>query len=155
VYDRVRPTFPALAQACERAPGIVLAPINDGHWVTYHTRCAVIGNVFLLTPQHAQKRRETEKLLGLTPSALLATRPDVRYVLANFQVDVGAPAGPGLPEQPDIENLRSSLGPLMSALLGPTADIPAEFHLLGDVKTPAGRAYTRLFEIVRPAPETR
>lgn len=154
VYDRVRSTLPALANACARHPGIVLAPINDGHWITFHTSCSVIGDVFLLTPQHAQKRQETERLLALTPAQLIATRPDVKYVLTNFQVDVDAPEGPGMPERPDIETLRPGLPPLMASLLGPASAVPPQFHLIGSVNTPAGRAYTRLYEIVRDTART-
>ena len=149
VYDKVRPTLPALAQACARDPGIVLAPVDDGHWITFHTQCSVISDVFLLTEQHAQKRRETERLLALTPQQLLATRPDIRFVLANFQVDVIVLTGADIPEWPDLEKIRPSLGALQSALLGPASGIPPQFHLLGNVDTPAGRPYTRLYEIVR------
>jgi hypothetical protein len=57
-----------------RRPSARLRPsssrINDGHWVRYHSRYAVTGNISLLTERHAQKRRETEKLRGLTPHAV-------------------------------------------------------------------------------------
>jgi hypothetical protein len=152
VYGRVRPALAPLAAACHERPGIVLATINDGHWVRFHTDCAVIGNVFLLTEQHAQKRRETEQLFALTPQELLAQRPDIRYVLLNFEFDILPPLGPGLPERPDLEEQRLHSPALMAALLGPPAAIPQQFHKFVEVGTPAGHPYMRLFEIVREPP---
>lgn len=48
-----------------------------------------------------------------------------------------------------VEMLRGTLVPLMATLLGPQANVAPEFQLLGALDTPAGRPYTRLFEIVR------
>jgi hypothetical protein len=151
-YARVRTVFPALQAACLERPGIALALVNDGHWITYHTRCAVIGDVFLMTRQHLDKRRETEALFRLTPAELLAKRHDVRYVFVRHGVDVAAPLAPGMPERPDLEQVRPGLAPLARDLLAPDPQIPPEFRLLGSARTPAGRAYARVYEIVRAKP---
>jgi hypothetical protein len=148
-YDRVRSVFPELERACQAAPGTVLALVNDGHWVTFHTKCSVIGDVFLLTPQHAQKRAETDALLQLTPAQLLAQRPDIRYVFVRHSVEVGAPLGPGLPEQPDLEEVRPYLWPLSRELLAPEPVLPPQYRLIAQASTPAGRAYARVYEIAR------
>jgi hypothetical protein len=151
-YSRIRAVFPPLEQACLERPGIALALVNDAHWITYHTRCSVIGDVFLLTDQHLQKRRETEALYRLTPAELLASRSDIRYVFVRHDVEVGAPLAPGQPEQPDVEDVRRNLSPLARDLLAPAPEIPAQFHLLASTKTPAGRVYSRVYEIVRSEP---
>jgi hypothetical protein len=153
-YARIRNVFPALQQACLERPGIALALVNDGHWITYHTRCAVIGDVFLMTRQHLEKRRETEDLYRLTPAELLAKRPDIRYIFVRHGVEVGPPLGPGLPEQPDLEEVRPDLWPLARDLLAPEPRLPPEFHLLSGTNTPGGRAYARIYEIVRARPES-
>ena len=148
-YDRVRGAFPPLAEACAARPGIALVLVNDGHWVTFHTKCSVIGDVFLLTPQHARKRAETEALFQLSPQQLVDQRPDIRYVFVRHSVEVGAPLGPGLPERPDLEEVRPYLWPLARDLLAPEPGLPPQFRLLTQSSTPAGRAYARVYEIVR------
>jgi len=40
----------------------VLADINAGHWIRYHSECSVIGDEFLLTPIHMAKALEREPL---------------------------------------------------------------------------------------------
>ena len=67
--------FPELEEACRRKPGLVLAGVNDGHWITFHTKCSVIGDVFLLTDQHMRKRAETEALLRLAPELAFPVPP--------------------------------------------------------------------------------
>jgi hypothetical protein len=151
-YDRVRGVFPALEGACAARPGIALAMVNDGHWVTYHTKCSVIGDVFLLTEQHSGKRAETEALFQLSPQQLIDQRPDIRYVFVHHDVEVGAPPGPGLPEQPDLEEVRPYLWPLPHDLLAPEPVLPPQFSLIAQTSTPAGRAYARVYEIVRDTP---
>jgi len=147
-YARVRGVFPALQKACAERPGIALALVNDGHWITYHTKCAVIGDVFLLTQQHLEKRRETEGLYRLTPAELLATRTDIRYVFVRHGVDMIQP-GPDMKERPDLEVVRRELSPLSRDLLAPAPAIPREFHLISSTDTPGGQVYSRVYEIVR------
>ena len=151
-YDRVRGVFPALERACVAQPGIALALVNDGHWVTFHSKCSVIGDVFLLTEQHARKRAETEALFQLSARQLVDQRPDIRYVFVRHSVEVGAPSFPGGPENPDLEEVRPYLWPLSRDLLAPEPTLPPQFHLVTQVSTPAGRAYARVYEIVRDAP---
>ena len=55
----MRSTFPTLKKLCEQRPGVVLGDLDTGHWVTYHAKCGVIADVFLLTPQHAARRSKT------------------------------------------------------------------------------------------------
>ncbi len=143
-YAEMREVFPVLKEACARHPGVVLAPIDAGHWVRYHSGCSVIGNVFLVTPQQAAKARETRRLLHLTPAQLLAGHTQVRYVLAFHSVSLV----PGARE-PDLEALRRRMVPMERALLGPPAGLPPEFHLLRAVRTRGGQTYGCLFEIVR------
>jgi hypothetical protein len=151
-YERVRRVFPEFERACQAAPGTALALVNDGHWITFHTKCSVIGDVFLLTPQHARKRVETDALFQLTPRALLEKRPDIRYVFVRHSVEVGAPRGPGLPEQPDLEEVRPYLLPLARDMLAPEPALPPQFRLIAQSSTPAGRAYARVYEIERDTP---
>jgi hypothetical protein len=145
----MRAGFAALGQACEQRPGVVLAQIEDGHWVRYHSRCSVIGNVFLLTPQHAAKRAEVEKLLRADPATIVSARPDVSYVMAHHRTELEFPNGQGGEEIPDLEQLRPGLPLLVGTLLGDRQTLPAQYHLLWELKTPAGRVYARLFEIRR------
>lgn len=141
-YRYVAGAFPVLKKACVANPGIVLSKIDAGHWVRYHSDCSVIGNVFLLTPQHASKALETRALLGLKPEELLAAEQPVRYVLVYHRLGLG-------PHEPDLEEWRLRMRPLESGLLGPLDRLPPQYRLLWSFTTPKGQTYARLFEIVR------
>jgi hypothetical protein len=146
MYTNIRTLFPPLADLCNERPGIVLADLDAGHWVRYHTECSVIANVFLLTPQHAAKVEESRHLLSLTPTQLLAERHDVRYVIASHNVQIGSDAQRR--EVPALEGLRPTLDPLERELLGPESALPHEFRKRWEIRTPAGQVYARLYEIV-------
>lgn len=143
-YQYVAKAFPLLRDACARNPGIALGDLDAGHWISYHTTCDVIGDVFLLTPQHARKANEVRRLMQETPEQLLAAPQEIRYVLTFHAVEVAR----GRPE-PDLEELRQRMRPLEAGLLDDTSRIPSQYHLLWQASTPAGQVYGRLFEIVR------
>jgi hypothetical protein len=148
VYSVSRSTFPVLEKLCDRQPGIVLGDINVGHWVRYHSKCSVIGDVFLLTPQHAAKAAESKRLMQLTPAQLLADAHRVVYVFAHHDeiVSVGNPGQ----ETPDLDAVRQSLAPLTRDLLGSEAALPTAFSKQWEVLTPGGQVYARLYKIDRP-----
>lgn len=143
-YREVASAFPVLREACTRKPGTVLAELDAGHWISYHTTCGVIGDVFLLTAQHARKANEVRTLMRETPEQVVAAPENVRYVLAFHGVKVAH----GAPE-PNLEALRSRMYPLEAGLLGDVSRLPSQYRLLWQTLTPAGQVYARLFEIVR------
>ena len=147
VYANVRSTFPVLKQSCAQRPGIVLGDIDTGHWVTYHSLCSVIADVFLLTPQHYAKAVENSRLLAKSPAELLTAKPEVRYVFAHHSFAITRDEKGA--ETPNIEEFRLGMQPVERDLLGPKANIPPQFKLLWEVQTPAGRIYARLYEIER------
>ena len=59
---------------------MALAGLDDANYVRYHTRCGVIANNFLLTPQHEAKVREVRMLMSLSAAQVLERAPQVRYV---------------------------------------------------------------------------
>lgn len=143
-YQEVATAFPVLRDACARRPGVVLAELDAGHWVSYHTKCGVIGDVFLLTAQHARKANEVRGLLRETPEQVIAAPENIRYVLAFHSVKVAR----RFPE-PNLESLRSRMRPLEAGLLGEPDRLPPQYRLLWQRLTPAGQVYARLFEIAR------
>ena len=143
-YQEVATAFPVLRDACARRPGVVLTELDAGHWVSYHTSCGVIGDVFLLTAQHARKADEVRGLMrGETLEQVLAAPENIRYVFVFHGVEIS-----GTPE-PDLEALRARMWPLEAGLLGQVDRIPPQYQLLWQRLTPAGQVYARLFEIVR------
>jgi hypothetical protein len=146
-YSSVRSTFPVLEKACAQRPGIVLGDLDTGHWVRYHSKCSVIANVFLLTPQHAAKVIESYQLLAKSPAELLTAKPEVRYVFAHHSVLVTRDEK-GV-ETPNLDELRLRMQHVERDLLGPAANIPPQFKLLWEVQTPDGQIYARLYEIER------
>jgi hypothetical protein len=146
-YIVLRPAFPALKAACDERPGVVLADINAGHWIRYHSECSVIGNVFLLTPLHGAKALESARLLRLTPAELLAESADIRYVFARHST--GLFLDESRQERPNLNRLRDTLPALERELLVPDASLPPQYRLRGEARTPGGQVYARLYEIDR------
>jgi hypothetical protein len=146
-YTWLRPAFPALKLACDERPGVVLADINAGHWIRYHSECSVIGDVFLLTPLHGAKALETARLLRLPPAEVVAQSRAVRYVFARHST--GLFINDSGREAPDLEKLRGSLPALERELLASDAKLPPQYRLRGEARTPGGQIYARLYEIDR------
>ena len=125
----------------------MLADIDAGHWIRYHSECSLIGDVFLLTPLHGAKALESARLLRLMPAELLAESPDIRYVFA--RQSTGLYTDESGRERPDLNRLRDSLPALERELLAPDAKLPPQYRLRGEARTPGGQVYGRLYEINR------
>ena len=80
-FPALRPMLEKLKDACVRDPGIVLADNDAGHYIRYYTRCSVIANNFLLTPQHERKIRELDHLMSVPAAAFPGVAPFVLYIL--------------------------------------------------------------------------
>jgi hypothetical protein len=146
-YTNVRSVFPVLKQHCAERPGTVLADIDTGHWVTYHSKCSVIANVFLLTAQHAAKAAENSRMLARTPAELLTATPKVRYVLARHSFSIKRDEKGA--ETPNLEEMRLGMQPTERELLAPEPNLPPQFKLLYELRTSEGQIYARLYEIER------
>ena len=144
-YPNIRATFPELKKLCAVRPGVVLGNLDTGHWVRYHSQCSVIADVFLLTPQHAAKVVENDRLLSLTPVQLMTDKNPVRYVFAHHTTGLFLDAQHV--EGPDLDQLRQSLPTLEADLLGPEAALPPQYKKRWEERTPAGQVYARLYEI--------
>jgi hypothetical protein len=81
IYERARPLFLGLAERCEKQPGVVLANANDGNYLLFHTECSVISNNFRLTSEDELKIEQIETMMRLSPEALRAYQPKVKYLL--------------------------------------------------------------------------
>lgn len=147
-YADMRPGLMHLSEACERRPGVVLAAINDGHWVRYHTRCPVIGNVFLLTEQHARKRDEVAALFDMEPDRLRRERPDIAYVLVHSELELYVPVrADGSYGDSTLRFRSATLPPLPRALLGPAESLPDGYREIWSTRLPDGQVLGRLLEI--------
>jgi hypothetical protein len=138
-YMMTRPIYPALARACAARPGVVLAENADGHYIRFHSECAVISDNFILTPQHVDKVRLTEALLAAPLAEALRQAPYVRYILIRRGDNVLDDAGCGL-ACPQNRGLRKEL------LAGAP---PAGLRLLMEVRLSDAEPLARLFEVSR------
>lgn len=148
-YAALRAVFPVLKKLCAQRPGIVLTDLNSGHWIRYHSQCSVIGNVFLLTPQHAAKVAETARLFALPLADLVTAKPEVRYVFVYHNVLLSRDAKGVENRNLEARRLRMNEVPVQRDLLGPAAGIPPQFKLRFQARTPGGQIFARLYEIVR------
>ncbi len=83
-FVTLRPVLPALAEACARHPGVVLATPGDGHIVRYFTKCGVVSNNFRLTSGDLDRIAASLDLIGGSAAALPGKAPYVDYVLARL-----------------------------------------------------------------------
>ena len=81
LYETVQPLMPALKDACDDDPGIVLAAAQFGHYISFHTGCSVIANNFLISDFHFQKVAEINQLFRVPADVLAAAESPIRYVL--------------------------------------------------------------------------
>lgn len=141
--------FPDFARQCARAPGIALASLDDGHYIRYHTNCAVIANNFLLTPQHERKVREVRALMEMSPRELQSAAPYVRYVyVRRMSLFRRRPEG-GLQFMPGGDPSSPDPALVRELLERPPDNLPPGFRLLKELafERPAHLPYARLFMI--------
>jgi len=154
LYADVYPGLRVLHDACARRPGAVLAAIDNGHWVRYHTQCSVIGNVFLLTEEQARKRLETEALLDSQATRLPIERPDIAYVLVNNELELYVESASAGGDGRGVLRWKSDTLPALTrALLGPEESLPPAYRVLWTAHTVDGAVFGRLLELTGDAPE--
>jgi hypothetical protein len=148
-YAATRGLFSSLATSCAEEGGVALGYHDDGHYIRYHTDCSVISNNFLLTPLHARKIREADKLLQLDPESFLLAAPQVDYLFVRMY-GIFDPGPDGTPQPTPVPVIVSRNAPLFVALTFPD-ELPIEYQLVDEVRVEDDRnfAYARVFKIVR------
>jgi hypothetical protein len=144
LYSLTRPVYSALAAACGKAPGVVLAESNDGHPIRYHSECSVIADNFITTPQHAEKFQLGEALFAGSAAEVVQRAPYVRYILVKRADDVRDAARACGIDCPENAGLRREL-------LAQPRPAPDRLRLLNDfVVQREGRVepFARIFEVV-------
>ncbi len=113
-----------LGTACADRPGLLLADHNWGNFLRYRTRCPLLANNFIMTPEDLAAMEESRRLLSLEPAALSAENPDLRYVLVSAM---------------DQHHLGTRL------LSGESFE---GFRLIGEIHGMGGRAIGRAYEVL-------
>ncbi|MEO8018511.1 MAG: hypothetical protein ABI769_11900 [Pseudomonadota bacterium] len=148
-YELTRALYSKLADACANAPGVVLANSMDGNYLRFHTKCAVIGSAFLLTPSDIAKNHEEDELLKLSATDVPQRNPLLRYAfIRRDTLFVSRPDGRWIIAPEDHPMLIDP--PLVKELLHADQDhLPAHFRLLAELTypTPPHTAYSRVFAI--------
>jgi hypothetical protein len=116
--------FLDLRSLCATNPGVVLASPDDGNAILFHSECSVIANNFILRRADNEHIDEVGRLMSLSPAAIRAERPDVKYLFARVR---------------DFSLFRGDVAHLL-------ADIPIAKELFVDETPPAGY---RLIKTVR------
>lgn len=146
-----RLTMPALADACAKDPGIVLAKNNEGHYIRYYTDCSVIANNFLLTDQHVRAFFKVAELFARQPEELLKSDVPVKYVLVRARGAVATSPDGSHYMLVDREDAMRVSDPLTDALLwSPPSEAPEGFTLIAEIPAPAkDYDYARIWKIER------
>lgn len=154
-YAATRQLYGPLAAHCAAFPGVVLAHPYEGHYIRYHSRCAVFANNFLVTPQDVEKAREVESLLRLSASRLPKVAPEVRYVLVRRQT-IFVRGADGTLEFAPGEYEGKPEYPLVRELLDCEEEfLPAGYELVYEMRQSASEpAFARLLAI-RPTAHAR
>lgn len=144
-YEFLAPLYRQMGAQCAAAPGTVLANQNDGHYLRFHSDCAVVANNFLVDERAREKAALWRDLMR--DAAAGEPLPDwLDYLF----VRVAAA---------DLEALSdASAGPARMALLAndPTGDQLELAWQSASRITVAGRSVplARLFVVRHPAPDS-
>ena len=143
-YTHARDAYRALAVACRKAPGVVLAEPNDGAFIRYHSDCSTIADNFALTQQHFEKIGFAESLLAASSAEVMRAAPYVRYILVKRADDVADRSRTCGLRCPENAGLRQEL-------LAPGFAAPARLRLMVNVAVQRGdqvEPLLRLYEVV-------
>jgi len=149
VYTMLRGMLLSMHDICGKAPGVVLADHNFGHYITYHTDCPVIADNFVLTRQHEEKLRLSVKLFESSVADVLRDAPYVRYILVSRADRIGIEKC--FPSCPANRGLRHEL-------LESRDPYPPALKFLGEVQAAhdgVTEPFARLFEVVHSRSPTR
>lgn len=144
-YQATRAVYPPLAAACAQVPGVVLADESDGHYITYHTSCSVIADVFILTRQHEEKILMVQKLMQSSLAEVLKEAPYVRYIYVRRDDNIYASSCGS--------NCQENRGLRQELLFNDPATLP-KLRLLSEIRTQHGAAtepLARVFQVVPDA----
>lgn len=152
-YRMTRLAMPALAEACRRDPGIVLARNNEGHFIRYHTDCSVIANNFLLTEQHLEAVRRVGRLFAMSPQELIESAVPIKYVFVRARgvILIRSDGTIGLMPAKDA---RLVSDPLTDALLwSDPATVDDRYTLVSETMVPGGEyPYARIWKMEHRPP---
>jgi hypothetical protein len=146
-YMALRSELESLAEKCAQDPGVVVAPMDAGHWIRYHTDCSVVANAFVLSPIQVAKVEELYGLLKMTPAQLREVRPDVKYVLASIDVAEAFRAGLIDPTEADIQSILPHEWELTRGLLRTDTPPPVGYRQISAARAPKGGVYAKVFAI--------
>ena len=148
-YQLLRGIYLDLGKRCARAPGVVLAEHDNGHYISFHSECSVIADNFILTPQHEQALVLVESLMAGTVDELLHKAPYVRYLLVQRADD------PTRAQKSVCWPRCAANAGLRHELLEVVTPFPPRVRLLAEqlvVRDGRKEPLARLFEILPAAP---
>lgn len=150
-YELAFSLFEPMAEACAEDPGTVIAQFNDGHPVRYHTDCSVLGNAFIITPQHERLHMELQRLLNLSPQQFLDEMPDsTRYLFVHlYSIYLFDPVrGMGVTSMDSVREFN----PELFITLARSREPIDGFELIQEVRIPSdprGLALGQLYRVTR------
>lgn len=146
-YEQTRPLYLYLAELCEQNPGLVLAPLENGNYIRYHTSCSVLGLAqFGANNRQSLQGRRALRLLSTDPQAALQDPLLFDYVLVSRYYGTRT-------DTPQWAQDLNEAG-LMGALLGASQIFPPGYRLLmaADFERGGGSlGLARLFVVEREA----
>lgn len=132
-YALTRAMFGPIHEACRRAPGVLLADANDGHYLRFHADCPTIASNLLLSARDSAKARQAEELMRATVATVRREAPYVRYLYVRRNDNFYASeCGVACPEN---RGLRQ-------ALLGDTLPPEPGLRLLAELRLPVAKGRT-------------
>jgi hypothetical protein len=148
-YGFTRALYPVMAEHCRREPGTVLAGMDDGHYIRYHTDCAVLANNFIITRQHERKIREVQQLLESSPEELRGRNAPIRYVFVRFTTHYTRTSEGRAVLLPAAANAALHPRLVRELLAREPASLPEGYVLLDELASggPDSHVYARLFAL--------
>ncbi len=77
----------ALEKQCVMTPGVILARHNVGHYLRFHTSCAVIANSMMLTEQDILQVKKVNSLFAKSAEDIVKLHEEINYVFVYWRED--------------------------------------------------------------------
>ncbi len=79
-YAGLLPFYRAIAEQCERRPGVLLAHPDEGHYLRYHTQCRIIASNMLASAKDFEYRALAQQMFALPVAELIERHDWVDYI---------------------------------------------------------------------------
>lgn len=148
-YALTAPIYGPMHEICSRAPGVILADSNDGHYLNFHTRCSVMASNIIASEHDARLLEAADRLMRSSVAEVRRDAPYVRYLYVRRNDN---------PFDSACRELCPENAGLRRELLAETVPSIPGLQLLAELRIPVDAAHSALvarFFVLHPDEQER